>query len=195
MQGCGTPSTPWRTAIEHDIHERETIESALKEAHARAEQATQAKSMFPRQHEPRDPHPAQRGDRHGRTDSPQPCCRPASATTPRRSGLAGRSPLDTVNDILDFSKIRSGRLELESVSSALRRWSRTPTCWLSGRPEKGSSYSSRRARSGSLPRRSPAGDPLRIGQVLGNLLSNAVGAHPSGHVSLGWMDRLRKMGA
>jgi signal transduction histidine kinase len=121
------------TAIERDIHEREDIESALKEASARAEQATQAKSMFlaNMSHEIRTPLNAVIGMAEVILHSP---LLPRQRDYAEKIRMAGRSLLDTVNDILDFSKIEAGRLELESVLSALRRWSPTPICWLSGRP-------------------------------------------------------------
>ncbi len=173
------------TAIEHDIHERETIESALKEAHARAEQATQAKSMFlaNMSHEIRTPLNAVIGMAELILHSPLP---PRQRDYAEKIRLAGRSLLDTVNDILDFSKIEAGRLELESVSFRLEEVVSNAYLLVERAAlEKGVELLfEARPGSGSLLAEVLVGDPLRIGQVLGNLLSNAVKFTPSGHVSL-----------
>ncbi len=173
------------TAIERDIHEREDIESALKEASARAEQATQAKSMFlaNMSHEIRTPLNAVIGMAELILHSPLP---PRQRDYAEKIRMAGRSLLDTVNDILDFSKIEAGRLELESVPFRLEEVISSAYLLVERAAlEKGVELLfEARPGSGSLLAESLVGDPLRIGQVLGNLLSNAVKFTPSGHVSL-----------
>ena len=173
------------TAIEHDIQEREGIESALKEASAKAEQATQAKSMFlaNMSHEIRTPLNAVIGMAEVILHSP---LLPRQRDYAEKIRMAGRSLLDTVNDILDFSKIEAGRLELESVPFRLEEVVANAYLLVERAAlEKGVEllFEARRG-SGSLLSETLVGDPLRIGQVLGNLLSNAVKFTPSGHVSL-----------
>ncbi|MBN8283335.1 response regulator [Zoogloea sp.] len=173
------------TAIERDIHEREDIESALKEAGTRAELATQAKSMFlaNMSHEIRTPLNAVIGMAEVILHSP---LLPWQRDYAEKIRMAGRSLLDTVNDILDFSKIEAGRLELESVPFRLEEVVANAYLLVERTAlEKGVEllFEARRG-SGSLLSETLVGDPLRIGQVLGNLLSNAVKFTPAGHVSL-----------
>ncbi len=173
------------TAIERDIHEREDIESALKEASTRAELATQAKSMFlaNMSHEIRTPLNAVIGMAEVILHSP---LLPRQRDYAEKIRMAGRSLLDTVNDILDFSKIEAGRLELESVPFRLEEVVANAYLLVERTAlEKGVEllFEARRG-SGSLLSETLVGDPLRIGQVLGNLLSNAVKFTPAGHVSL-----------
>jgi len=101
-------------SIESDILDREHIRQELVEARARAEQATQAKSMFlaNMSHEIRTPLNAVIGMAelilHSRLS-------PRQRDYVSKIRIAGRTLLDTLNDILDFSKIEAGRLELEDI--------------------------------------------------------------------------------
>ena len=73
-----------------DITERRRAEDELAAAHEAALEASRAEVGVPRQHEPRDPHAAQRRDR----DEPACCSTPSStassASTPRRSARRAR---------------------------------------------------------------------------------------------------------
>jgi len=95
---------------------------------------------------------------------------------------SGQSLLGLINDILDFSKIEAGRLDIESVDFDLRatvtdvvdaaRFSAT---------EKGLAFEL------DIDERLPGrvtGDPLRLRQVLTNLVSNAIKFTERGHVSV-----------
>jgi two-component system sensor histidine kinase/response regulator len=85
---------------------------------------------------------------------------------------AGESLLGILNDILDFSKIESGKLEIErgefSLEDVLERVTSLVALKAS---EKGLDFLVNTARD--VPRLL-LGDPLRLGQVLLNLCSNAV---------------------
>jgi len=85
---------------------------------------------------------------------------------------ASESLLGVINDILDFSKIEAGKLELESIPFELEDvFEHLGAISGSKAEEKGLEIIF------SLPLnvpRSLIGDPLRLGQVLGNLTSNAV---------------------
>jgi PAS domain S-box-containing protein len=94
---------------------------------------------------------------------------------------AGRVLLELVNDILDLSKIEAGRLELEAVDF-------DPAAVL----ERGVALLAERARAKSLNLSVThsadvplmvTGDPVRFGQVVANLTTNAVKFTDSGSVS------------
>ena len=172
-------------SIESDILDREHIRQELVEARARAEQATQAKSMFlaNMSHEIRTPLNAVIGMAelilHSRLS-------PRQRDYVSKIRIAGRTLLDTLNDILDFSKIEAGRLELEDIPFRLEQVVANAFLLVERTAlEKGVEllFDVRPASAGLLRQRL-RGDPLRIGQVLANLLSNAVKFTPSGHVSL-----------
>ena len=93
---------------------------------------------------------------------------------------AGRSLLALVNDILDLSKIEAGRLELEAVDF-------DPTAVV----EQSTTLMAERARAKGLELAvacqpdipaTVCGDPVRLGQVISNLTSNAVKFTSSGEV-------------
>ncbi len=172
-------------AIERDIHEREAIGRELEEARARAEQATQAKSMFlaNMSHEIRTPLNAVIGMADLILHSQ---LQPRQRDYASKIRIAGRALLDTLNDILDFSKIEAGRLELENISFRLEQVVANAFLLVERTAlEKGVELILEvRAESAALLRERLIGDPLRIGQVLANLLSNAVKFTSSGHVSL-----------
>lgn len=85
---------------------------------------------------------------------------------------AGRSLLGIINDILDFSKIEAGKLTLDSTEFSIDSVMDTLSDLLAERvTDKGIDLIM------SVDRKVPAqvvGDPLRLGQVLINLTSNAV---------------------
>ena len=85
---------------------------------------------------------------------------------------AGVTLLGIVNDILDFSKIESGKLELERVSFDLESLFENVAFIIGAKAEEQGldvTFSIGR----DVPHRL-IGDPLRIGQVLTNLVGNAV---------------------
>jgi signal transduction histidine kinase/DNA-binding response OmpR family regulator len=91
------------------------------------------------------------------------------AETVQRSG---RNLLGIINDLLDFSKIEAGKLELETVDMDLRQTVEDVVELLAERAHaKGLELAC------SIPADLPTrlrGDPLRFGQVLTNLLGNAI---------------------
>jgi two-component system, sensor histidine kinase and response regulator len=85
---------------------------------------------------------------------------------------SSRSLLDIINDILDFSKIEAGRIELESTDFSLGEVLKTVSDMLGPKAqEKGIDY--RVQLAPELPA-TLLGDPLRLAQVLNNLIGNAV---------------------
>jgi signal transduction histidine kinase/ligand-binding sensor domain-containing protein/FixJ family two-component response regulator/HPt (histidine-containing phosphotransfer) domain-containing protein len=108
--------------------------------------------------------------------------------TPRAFGhlqkidRAGRSLLGIISDILDFSKIEAGRLELESVTFALADVIREVGELMAFRAQE-----KHLALVLPAPESVPltlVGDPLRLSQVLLNLVSNAVKFTDQGSVTL-----------
>ena len=93
---------------------------------------------------------------------------------------SSRSLLDIINDILDFSKIEAGRIELECTDFSLEEVLNTVSDMLGARAqEKGIGYRVQLAPElpGTL-----LGDPLRLAQVLNNLIGNAVKFTEKGEV-------------
>jgi signal transduction histidine kinase/ActR/RegA family two-component response regulator len=80
--------------------------------------------------------------------------------------------LRIINDILDFSKIEAGRLELEKTDVSLRATvEETVALFSESAHSKGLELTCQIAED--VPDRL-RGDPVRLGQVLGNLIGNAV---------------------
>jgi PAS domain S-box-containing protein len=100
----------------------------------------------------------------------------------RKINDAAKSLLGIINDILDFSKIEAGKIEIETISFDLRKV-----------VEEVLNLSALKAEEKHLDliadmnHRLPflvAGDPLRLGQVLKNLVGNAVKFTAQGEVIL-----------
>jgi signal transduction histidine kinase/DNA-binding response OmpR family regulator/HPt (histidine-containing phosphotransfer) domain-containing protein len=95
---------------------------------------------------------------------------------------AGLSLLELVNDILDFSKIEAGKLKFEHTEFSLGKVLANLRDMFEQRAEtKGIQY--RQTVSEGVPNYF-LGDPLRLGQVLINLVGNAVKFTQKGEVSL-----------
>ncbi len=95
---------------------------------------------------------------------------------------AALSLLGIINDILDFSKIEAGRIDVERIDFAFGEMLANVTNVTSQRAiEKGLDYKI------DIAPEVPAdlvGDPLRLGQVLINLVSNAIKFTSQGEVQL-----------
>jgi signal transduction histidine kinase/CheY-like chemotaxis protein/HPt (histidine-containing phosphotransfer) domain-containing protein len=95
---------------------------------------------------------------------------------------AAISLLGIINDILDFSKIEAGKLDIEHTPFSLHDvLSNVNTVTSQKAHEKGLRYAFDVADDVPVQL---VGDPLRLGQVLINLISNAVKFTPQGEVRL-----------
>jgi signal transduction histidine kinase/DNA-binding response OmpR family regulator len=160
-----------------DITERKRSEQVTQQAREQAEQASKAKSEFLANisHEVRTPLNALMGLTRLLMDSP---VNPEQKSWLDLMDSSAHALLDQLNDVLDLSRIEAGKLDIESVRFPLHTTLQ----------DIGALYSEQ-ARSKSLtltldiqPEVPPylLGDPGRVRQVLGNLLSNALKFTPRG---------------
>ena len=95
---------------------------------------------------------------------------------------AGRTLLGLINDVLDFSKIESGELVLEDVAFDVRAvFENTSALLASAADQKGIALTVEV--DPAVPEH-VAGDPTRLGQVIANLMSNAVKFTSEGSVTV-----------
>ena len=164
-----------------DISQRKNQENALKLAKEKAEEATELKSMFlaNMSHEMRTPMNAINGLAH--------LALKTNLTDKQRDYVgkihdAGRSLLSVINDILDFSKIEAGKLDIEDIEFALDDVISSVTT-LTGEKAHDKGLEFLAEVPASVPLRL-IGDPLRLGQVLTNLVNNAIKFTEKGEIRL-----------
>jgi two-component system, sensor histidine kinase and response regulator len=153
----------------------------LREAKRLAEEATESKARFlaNMSHEIRTPMNAIIGLANLCLGTELP---PRQHDYVNKIHSAGTSLLGVVNDILDFSKIEAGKLNLEQTSFALDRVLDNVLTFVAQKAqEKGLELILQV--SPDVPQ-DLLGDPLRLGQVLTNLLGNAVKFTDAGEVQL-----------
>lgn len=96
--------------------------------------------------------------------------------------VSGNNLLSIINDILDFSKIESGQIEIEQVNLNLRNEIKQVIRLLEIKAEKKSIFI-RTEIEEALPEYI-IGDPLRIKQVLVNLVNNAIKFTEKGGITI-----------
>jgi two-component system, sensor histidine kinase and response regulator len=157
--------------VTQDITDFKQLEADLVGARRKAEEATEMKSMFlaNMSHEIRTPMNAIIGLSHLALKTP---LTPKQRDYVGKIHNAGTSLLTVINDILDFSKIEAGRLDIESIPFGLDNVIQQVAVVTGEKAhEKGLEFLV------DVPHGIPqnlVGDPLRLGQVLTNLVNNAV---------------------
>lgn len=164
-------SKRYYTGIARDISRLKEAQSELLMAKERAEQASVAKSQFlsVMSHEIRTPMNAVIGLSHFLIEENP---RPDQLENLRTLQFSAENLMGLINDILDFTKIDSGKLELESVPFDLRNLiNRIVHSYSFQANEKALKISAEI--DGGIPNQL-IGDSVRIGQIVNNLVSNAI---------------------
>jgi len=164
-----------------DITQRKIDERRLRSAHEQAQASNRAKSDFlaNMSHEIRTPISAILG----LADLSQRQSDPAKTTRHLRMiADSAKTLLAIIGDVLDLSRVEAGKLTLEKVPFAPRiTLERVLETFRDPCREKNISLNLRLAPD--IPEQL-LGDPVRLGQVVSNLLGNALKFTAEGHISL-----------
>ncbi|HET6218017.1 MAG TPA: response regulator [Acidobacteriaceae bacterium] len=164
-----------------DITERKGAEEISRQARRAAEAANRTKSDFlaNMSHEIRTPMNAIMGMTYlAQRANPT----PQQQRYLTKIGNASQSLLSIINDILDFSKIEAGKLELEHITFSLDEVLRNLIDIVGQKAEeKGTAIVFSGAHEAP---RSLIGDPVRLGQILINLVNNAIKFSDKGEIAV-----------
>ncbi len=164
-----------------DITARKESEEKLREAHRQSQAASKAKSEFlaNMSHEIRTPLSAILGlaELTQRQNDPD-----KTAAHLRMIAQSAQNLLAIVGDVLDLSRVEAGKLTLESIPFPPRSTlERALDPYRAGCAQKGLTLSL--DLSPDLPD-TLWGDPIRLGQVLGNLVGNAIKFTQNGGITV-----------
>jgi len=168
--------------VNYDLTNQVEVEEALAMAKVDAEAASRAKSLFlaNMSHEIRTPMNAVIG--LSALGSSLPDLPPRIAEYLKRIHSSSRALLSTLNDILDYSKLEADRVSIEQMEFDLDELLENVINLFALGAESKAVELVLRVEPG-LPA-TLVGDPLRLGQVLNNLVGNAVKFTAAGHVRL-----------
>lgn len=171
----------WLDGVIFDISERHAMEQALLEAKNKAEQAAAAKTAFlaNMSHEIRTPMNAIIGFTDVVLASPLQPEQKQHLETIRKSA---KSLLRLLNDILDTARMERGNIELEEISFSVSVLLQELITELEG-SARNKGLQLTLIQAPDLPAYQK-GDPLRLKQVLTNLLGNAIKFTEHGQVTL-----------
>jgi len=96
--------------------------------------------------------------------------------------VSGQTLFDLINDILDFSKIESGQIDLESIGYSLSEQLEMIATIFTTRAEEKRLKFSVHLNSSISPHR--LGDPMRLRQILINLIGNSIKFTQMGHIKV-----------
>ncbi len=158
-------------AVARDVTQHKRSEEALRLAREAAEAANHAKSSFLARmsHEIRTPMNGVLGMTELLLETGLTGTQRKYAETVQRSG---QNLLGIINDLLDFSRIEAGKLELENVDMDVRRTVEDVVDLLAERAHSKGLEFAYTIPAGLVTQ--VRGDPLRLGQVLTNLVGNAI---------------------
>lgn len=175
--GWALPIVRLNRHLRHEVAERRRVEGELRQATLTAESANQAKGRYlaVMTHEVRTPLNAIIGLSELLRVSPLPAAEREYAELIDQSA---KSMLKLTNDVLDFEQIEAGHIELEQVPVVLANFV-AGVCDLFRPAASSKGVTLREAIRPGAPS-TIATDPMRLRQILANLISNAIKFTPSG---------------